>query len=139
MRTFAERFADLAERRSPLCVGLDPSEEVFARWGLPSDATGLRHFCDLVLEAVGDRVAVVKPQAAFFERFGPPGMAQLAEVCRRLREQGVLSLIDAKRGDVAGTMTGYAAAMLGEGSGFGGDAMTVNAYLGFEALHPVFE
>ena len=139
MRTFAERFADLAQRRSPLCVGLDPSEDVFAHWGLPSDATGLRQFCDVFLEAVGDRVAVVKPQAAFFERFGPPGMAQLAEVCQRLREQGVLSLIDAKRGDVAGTMMGYAAAMLGEGSGFGGDAMTVNAYLGFEALHPVFD
>ena len=79
MRTFAERFADLAERRSPLCVGLDPSEEVFARWELPSDVTGLRRFCDVVLEAVGDRVAVVKPQAAFFERFGPLGMAELAE------------------------------------------------------------
>lgn len=139
MRTFAERFADLAQRRSPLCVGLDPSEEVFAHWGLTSDATGLRRFCDSILEAVGDRVAVVKPQAAFFERFGPPGMAQLAEVRQRLREQGVLSLIDAKRGDVAGTMVGYAAAMLGEGSGFGGDAMTVSAYLGFEALHPVFD
>ena len=139
MRTFAERFADLAERRSPLCVGLDPSEEVFARWELPSDVTGLRRFCDVVLEAVGDRVAVVKPQAAFFERFGPLGMAQLAEVCQRLREQGVLSLIDAKRGDVAGTMIGYATAMLGEGSGFGGDAMTVSAYLGFDALQPVFD
>ncbi|MET3528035.1 orotidine-5'-phosphate decarboxylase [Phenylobacterium koreense] len=139
MQTFAERFADLAQRRSPLCVGLDPSEDVFAHWGLPSDAAGLRRFCDVVLDAVSDRVAVVKPQAAFFERFGPPGMTQLAEVCQRLREQGVLSLIDAKRGDVAGTMMGYAAAMLGEGSGFGGDAMTVNAYLGFEALHPVFD
>lgn len=139
MRTFAERFADLGQRRSPLCVGLDPSEDVFAHWGLPSDAIGLRRFCDVMLDAIGDRVAVVKPQAAFFERFGPPGMAQLAEVCRRLREQGVLSLIDAKRGDVAGTMAGYAAAMLGADSGFGGDAMTVNAYLGFEALHPVFD
>lgn len=139
MRTFAERFADLAQRRSPLCVGLDPSEEVFAHWGFPNDASCLRRFCDVVLEAVGDRVAVVKPQAAFFERFGPPGMAQLAEVCQRLREQGVLSLIDAKRGDVAGTMAGYGAAMLGQGSGFGGDAMTVSAYLGFEALQPVFD
>jgi orotidine-5'-phosphate decarboxylase len=139
MRTFAERFADLALSRSPLCVGLDPSEDVFAHWGLPNDAEGLRRFCGVILEAVGDRIAVVKPQAAFFERFGPAGMAELADVCRRLREQGVLSLIDAKRGDVATTMAGYAAAMLGEDSGFGGDAMTLNAYLGFEALHPALD
>jgi orotidine-5'-phosphate decarboxylase len=136
MTSFAERFAVLAAQRSPLCLGLDPSEDVFAGWGLANDAAGLKRFCDTVLEAAGDRVAVVKPQAAFFERFGPAGMAQLAEVNLRLREQGVLSLIDAKRGDVPGTMAGYAEAMLGRGSGFGGDAMTANAYLGFEALEP---
>lgn len=139
MLSFAERFADLASARSPLCLGLDPSAEVFARWGLESDAAGLRRFCGTVLEAVGDSLAVVKPQAAFFERFGPAGMTQLAEVAAQLRRQNVLSLIDAKRGDVSGTMRGYAAAMLGPGGGFGGDAMTVTAYLGFEALRPVFD
>lgn len=139
MQTFAERFARLALERSPLCLGLDPSEEVFAYWGLASDAGGLRRFCQTVLEAAGDRVAVVKPQAAFFERFGPVGMAELATVTRQLRDQDSLSLIDAKRGDVAGTMAGYAQAMLGEDSGFGGDAMTLNAYLGFEALRPALD
>lgn len=139
MQTFAERFARLALERSPLCLGLDPSEEVFAHWGLASDAGGLRRFCQTVLEAAGDRVAVVKPQAAFFERFGPAGMAELATVTRQLRDQDSLSLIDAKRGDVAGTMAGYAQAMLGEDSGFGGDAMTLNAYLGFEALRPALD
>jgi orotidine-5'-phosphate decarboxylase len=139
MPTFFERFVALSAERSPLCLGLDPSEEVFAHWGLPSDAAGLRRFCATVLEAVADRIAVAKPQAAFFERFGPAGMAELAAVTARLREQGVLSLIDAKRGDVPGTMAGYAQAMLGPGSGFGGDAMTVSAYLGFEALSPVFD
>ncbi len=139
MTSFAERFTALAAERSCLCLGLDPSEDVFARWGLASDAAGLKRFCETVLEAAGDRVAVVKPQAAFFERFGPAGMAQLAEVTGRLREQGVLSLIDAKRGDVPGTMAGYAQAMLGAASGFGGDAVTLNAYLGFDALAPAIE
>jgi orotidine-5'-phosphate decarboxylase len=50
-----------------------------------------------------------------------------------------LSIIDCKRGDVAGTMEGYAEAMLGPDSGFGGDAMTVTAYLGFGALRPVLD
>lgn len=139
MPTFAERFATLSAERSPLCLGLDPSEEVFDQWGLASDAGGLRRFCAAVLEAVADQVAVVKPQTAFFERFGPAGMAELAAVTAQLRAQGVLSLIDGKRGDVPGTMAGYAQAMLGAGSGFGGDAMTVSAYLGFEALSPVFD
>jgi orotidine-5'-phosphate decarboxylase len=82
---------------------------------------------------------VVKPQAAFFERLGPAGMAQLARVTAAVRERGALSLIDAKRGDFSETMKGYAQAMLGAESGFGGDAMTVTAYLGFGALRPVFE
>ena len=139
MPGFAERFAEFARLRSPLCLGLDPSEEVFAAWGLKSDASGLERFCGTVLEAVGDSLPVVKPQAAFFERFGPAGMAQLAQAAAQLRRQNVLSLIDAKRGDVPGTMQGYAAAMLGADSGFCGDAMTVSAYLGFEALRPTFE
>ena len=56
-----------------------------------------------------------------------------------IREQGALSIIDCKRGDVNETMQGYAEAMLGPDSGFGGDAMTVTAYLGFGALRPVLD
>jgi orotidine-5'-phosphate decarboxylase len=66
-------------------------------------------------------------------------MAELAAAVAQIRSQGALCLIDAKRGDVAGTMAGYAAAMLGAGPGFGGDAVTVSAYLGFDALRPVFD
>ncbi|MGA0607882.1 orotidine-5'-phosphate decarboxylase [Phenylobacterium sp. VNQ135] len=139
MIPFAQRFAELSRARSPLCIGLDPSEALIRRWGLSADAEGLRTFCGRVLDAVGDLAAVVKPQAAFFERFGAEGMAEFGAAIRRIRAQGSLALIDAKRGDVAGTMEGYAAAMLGQDGGFGGDAVTLNAYLGFDALQPVFE
>jgi orotidine-5'-phosphate decarboxylase len=91
-----------------------------------------------VLEAADDLVAVVKPQMGFFERLGPKGLNELAVATAQARSQGSLCLIDAKRGDVAGTMEGYAVAMLGAGSRFGGDAVTVSAYLGFGALLPVF-
>jgi orotidine-5'-phosphate decarboxylase len=138
MKTFAERFETLARERSPLCLGLDPSRDLLMEWGLGDDAESLRRFCGAVLDAAGDRVAVVKPQAAFFERLGPAGMAELASVTAAVRERGTLSLIDAKRGDFTETMKGYAQAMLGADSGFGGDAMTVTAYLGFDALRPVF-
>lgn len=110
MPTFAERFAALSARRSPLCLGLD---------------------------AAGDLVSVVKPQAAFFERFGPAGMGVLATATAQIRAQGSLVLIDAKRGDVASTMAGYAGGLLGPDSGFGGDAVTLHAYLGLGALAPV--
>lgn len=138
MSSFAQRFAEISAHRSPLCLGLDPSRELFDLWGIANDAEGLRTFCARVLEAAGELVAVVKPQAGFFERFGAEGMTELAAAAAQVRAQGGLCLIDAKRGDVSGTMEGYAPAMLGEGPGFGGDAVTVNAYLGFDALAPMF-
>jgi orotidine-5'-phosphate decarboxylase len=139
MASFAERFADLSIHRSPLCLGLDPSAPLLRHWGLADDAAGLRSFCGRVLEAADGLVAVIKPQTGFFERFGPAGMAELAAVNAQIRSRGALCLIDAKRGDLAGTMEGYAAAMLGPDSGFGGDALTVSAYLGLDALRPVFD
>ena len=108
-------------------------------WGLNDDAGGLRRFCSVVMEVAGDRIAVVKPQSGFFERLGPPGLSELARAIAMIREQGALSIIDCKRGDVIDTMEGYAEAMLGPNSGFGGDAMTVTAYLGFSALRPVLD
>ncbi|MBU1376249.1 MAG: orotidine-5'-phosphate decarboxylase [Alphaproteobacteria bacterium] len=139
MPDFAERFLALAAARSPLCLGLDPSVELLRAWGLPDTAEGVRRFCGTVLEAAGERIAVVKPQSGFFERLGPAGMAELAWAVGQVRAQGALSLVDAKRGDVAGTMAGYAAGFAGPDSGFGGDAVTVSAYLGFDALRPVLD
>lgn len=139
MADFAERFIGLARARSSLCLGLDPSAELMKLWGLDDDADGLKRFCGTVLDAAGDTVSVVKPQAGFFERFGPEGMVELGWVVGRIREQGALSLIDGKRGDVPGTMAGYAEAMIGPGKGFGADAMTVAPYLGFDALRPALD
>lgn len=139
MASFAERFADLSIHRSPLCLGLDPSPELLRHWDLADDPDGLRRFCGRVLEAADGLLAVIKPQSGFFERFGPAGMAELAAVNAQIRARGALCLIDAKRGDLAGTMAGYAAAMLGTDSGFGGDALTVSPYLGLDALQPVFD
>jgi orotidine-5'-phosphate decarboxylase len=139
MLSFAERFHLLAEKRSPLCLGVDPSTQLLDQWGLTRDARGLARFCDALLEAMGERVAVVKPQSAFFEQFGPAGMAEMARVVRGAQERGALALIDVKRGDVGHTLDAYADAMIGPDSAFGGDAMTVSAYLGFGALKPLLD
>ena len=139
MPSFAERFLKLAEIRSPLCLGVDPAIELLEQWGLPVDANGLSRFCDITMEAMGDRVAVVKPQSAFFEQFGPDGMRELVRLVAMIKERGALALIDVKRGDIGHTLEAYADAMIGPDSPFGGDAMTVSAYLGFGALEPLLK
>jgi len=139
MPSFAERFLSLAETRSPLCLGIDPAVELLSQWGLPLDASGLRRFCDITMEAMGDRVAVVKPQSAFFEQFGPDGMAELKRLVGMVKAQGALALIDVKRGDIGHTLDAYADAMIGPDSPFGGDAMTATAYMGFGSLSPLLK
>jgi orotidine-5'-phosphate decarboxylase len=108
-------------------------------WGLPDDAAGLRRFALTVLEAVGGRVAAVKPQSAFFERHGAAGVAVLEEVVAAGRDTGTLVVVDAKRGDIGSTMGAYADAYLRDGSPLAGDALTVSPYLGFGSLAPAVE
>ena len=139
MPSFAERFLKLAETRSPLCLGVDPAVELLRQWGLSLDARGLRGFCDIVMEAMGERVAIVKPQSAFFEQFGPAGMEELARLVGMIKERGALALIDVKRGDIGHTLEAYADAMIGPDSPFGGDAMTATAYMGFGSLMPLLK
>jgi orotidine-5'-phosphate decarboxylase len=135
---FAQRFVALAAQRSPLCVGIDPSPESLADWGLSDDAAGLRVFCERLADVCGPLVAAMKPQAAFFERHGPTGMEVLRDTVARVKRHGALVIIDAKRGDIASTVVAYGEAFLGPGSPYGGDAITVNPYLGFASLAPIY-
>jgi orotidine-5'-phosphate decarboxylase len=137
MPEFAEKFLSLAAERSPLCVGVDPSVELLQQWELSVDAAGVATFCQRVMSAVDGQVAVIKPQAAFFERFGPAGMTELVRLVRTARDQGVLTIIDCKRGDMGPSMEAYAHAFLGSDSAFAADAITVTPYLGFASLVPV--
>ena len=134
---FGARLRALTEKRGPLCVGIDPHPALLAHWGLPDDIDGLRRFADTVIEALGDRVAVLKPQSAFFERFGSAGVAVLESVIAEARQLGALTIVDAKRGDIGSTMAAYAQAYVGDSSPLAGDALTVSPYLGFESLRPV--
>ncbi len=139
MSNFATRFSNLSMGRSPLCVGLDPSFDALAAWRLPADPNGLRTFCDLVLDSTDSLVSVIKPQSAFFEQFGPEGVVELVRVVARIKEQGALSLIDCKRGDIGSTLDAYAQTYIGKGSPFDADSITVSPYLGVGALRPVFD
>jgi orotidine-5'-phosphate decarboxylase len=118
-----------------LCVGIDPHAELLAAWGLSDDADGVARFADACVAAFAGRVAVVKPQLAFFERHGARAMAVLETAIAALRQAGTLVLADAKRGDIGSTMAAYADAWLGDGP-LGCDAVTLSPYLGFGSLDP---
>ena len=137
--SFGERLVAAGAERGRLCVGIDPHPHLLEDWGLSVDVDGLRTFTLRCVEAFAETAAVVKPQVAFFERFGSRGFAVLEEALAGLREQGCLSLADAKRGDIGSTMAGYAQAWLAEDSPLRSDAVTVSPYLGVGALSPVFD
>ncbi len=136
---FGARLAAAMDAHGPLCVGIDPHASLLDAWGLPDDAAGVREFGLRVVEAVGGRVAAVKPQAAFFERHGSRGVAALEDVIAASRAAGTLVIVDAKRGDIGSTMDAYAEAFLRDGSPLAGDALTVSPYLGFGSLTPAVD
>lgn len=137
--TFGEKLLHAAASRGRLCVGIDPHAVLLRSWGLGDDAAGLAEFSRRCVEAFAETAAVVKPQVAFYERFGSAGFAVLEETLGALREAGCLVIADAKRGDIGSTMAGYAQAWLGEGSPLQTDAVTVSPYLGVGSLRPVFD
>ncbi|MGJ9371943.1 orotidine-5'-phosphate decarboxylase [Nesterenkonia sp. CF4.4] len=137
--SFGGRLTAAMRAHGRLCVGLDPHPQILSDWGLTQDAAGLRSFCATVLEACAGRVGVLKPQVAFFERFGVSGMQVLSEVQHQARAAGMLVIADAKRGDIGSTMAGYAEAWLNPEGDFGADALTVSPYLGFGSLQPAID
>ena len=139
MESFGARLHRAVAERGPLCVGIDPHPGLLARWGLSDDVQGLDRFTRTVVDALGDRVAVVKPQSAFFERFGSRGVEILESTIRQLRDAGSLVLLDVKRGDIGSTVSAYASAYLDPSSPLYVDAVTASPYLGVGSLAPMFE
>lgn len=137
--TFGDRLMKLVDDRGPFCVGIDPHPGLLDSWGLPQTADGLARFCSIAVEAVAEYVPVVKPQSAFFERFGSVGIGVLESIIRQCRERGALVLLDVKRGDIGSTAQAYACAYLDPASPLYSDAITVSPYPGFGSLEPYFD
>ncbi len=102
----------------------------------PNSALAVEDFLVAVLERVAGRVAIVKPQSAFFEQLGWPGTRALANLVSRAQELDLLVLLDAKRGDIGSTAEAYARAYLSDGAPLPVDAITLNPYLGLDTLEP---
>ena len=136
MSTFGTRLHDAMAARGRLCVGIDPHASLLRGWGLDDDVAGLERFALSVVESVAPVASVVKPQSAFYERFGSRGIAVLERVVTESRAAGALVLLDVKRGDIGSTSQAYADAYLDPASPLAVDAITVSPYLGLGSLDP---
>lgn len=132
--SFGSRLSDTLERSGHLCVGIDPHTYLLESWGLPVSAVGAHEFGLRVVEAAAGRVGIVKPQVAFYERFGAIGYKVLEDVITAARDAGLLVIADVKRGDVGSTLEAYGEAWLTPGLPLEADAMTLSPYQGFDTL-----
>jgi len=126
---FVEKLLACSRRNgSLLCVGLDTD-----RSRLPHSLDGdVLAFNRAIIEATSDLVCAYKPNIAFYEVLGETGWRVLKETIRAV-PAGVPVILDAKRGDIGNTAWRYASAFFEE---LGVDAVTVNAYMGFDAVEP---
>lgn len=151
-----DRLIDaIRQKQNPTVAGLDPKleyipdclvQEAFEEHGetLEGAAAAVLAYNRGLIDALADIVPAVKPQAAYYERFGWPGMRALAQTIEYARQKGMYVITDGKRNDIGTTMEAYAAAHLGKvqvGSQtyepFLGDALTVNGYLGSDGIKPL--
>ncbi|QDU81351.1 Orotidine 5'-phosphate decarboxylase [Polystyrenella longa] len=150
--TYIARLNQLTQqKKTAALVGLDPRfdqlpEEIVkkakANHSDPNEmvAAAFEEFCKRLIDVVAPLVPAVKPQAAFYEEWGPAGSRTLCRVIQYARKQGLLVICDGKRNDIGSTATAYAHAYLAgsdpEASPWGADALTVNPYMGSDTLEP---
>jgi orotidine-5'-phosphate decarboxylase len=135
LTTYLERLAARSEAvGSVLCVGVDPDPERLPE-GFSRDLAGIERFATMLVEAALPYAAAIKPNLAFFEAFGSPGMAVLERL--RARVPSDLPVVaDAKRGDIQTTVARQAIALFDQ---LGADAVTISPYVGEEGLQPLLD
>ena len=132
---------------NPLCVGLDPYLDkippLFQDGPMtpadPRTAKATKSFLMSVIDLLEHKIAIIKPQSAFFERMGWRGTQLLEEISSYARKKGLLVLMDAKRGDIGSTAEAYAQSFLTKDAPAKSDALTVNPFLGLDTLEPYIQ
>lgn len=152
---FAQKLNQaILQKKSRVCVGLDPrldslpesvKADAIKQYGetFEGAAEAIRVFNRQVIDVIEPFAPVIKPQLAFYEQYGPAGMAAFLDTVQYAHDQGLLVVADAKRGDIDSTAQAYAQAFLGETtlfsqkkSAFNLDCITVNPFLGQDSLKP---
>ncbi len=145
---FGDRLITAVRKNGhPLCVGIDPHLHLIPQMFRVGDmapnslqtASAVRTFLAAVMDRISGRVASIKPQSAFFEQMGWRGIEVLDNCMKRARANGMVVILDVKRGDIGSTAEAYATAYLAKGAPLQADAITVNPYLGMDSLVPFLE
>ena len=144
--TFAERLHKrIKQVDSRVCLGIDPrpsAHPLTTPERFDDDpaqiAKAVVHYFQAIIAATEDVVACYKLQSAFFEALGIPGLIAMAQLIADIKAKDIPVILDAKRGDIAGTAEAYARAYLDKGV-FAADALTINPFLGFDSLMPFIE
>ena len=129
MAAFVDRILRACEsRRSLLCVGLDPDPSLMP-------VPDISDFNRAIVEATAEVACAYKPNLAFYEALGMPGMLALEQTIACIRQVSPDSVLigDAKRGDIGPSGVAYAKAMFDV---WGFDAVTVNAWGGADTVEP---
>ena len=150
--TLSDRILDAIDKKgNPCCVGLDPVAErlpsQLIKGGSFEDiADAFLHFNHEIIDAVADIVPVVKPQIAFYEKYGAPGLETFRRTVLYAQSKGLIVIEDGKRADIGSTSQAYAEGHLGvvwtpsgRRKSLDLDLLTINPYLGTDGLDPFIE
>ena len=149
---FSDRYIkNVIKTKSHLCVGLDPILCKFPKYIL-DEAEGLYgknpkgaghaifEFNKLIIDCVFDKVPAVKPQIAYYEKYGQFGIEAFWKTVEYAKKRGLIVIADAKRGDIGTTSEAYAETFLGNNDEWcvedSVDAVTVNPFLGRDGVDP---
>ncbi len=136
---FADRLIENVRRAgTPLCVGFDVFPDRIPKLfgDARQDVKAVLRFGEAIIELAGPRAGVFKPQLGLFEQYGAEGYLAGGVLSDMAQTAGMVSILDAKRGDIGSTAEGYARAALGPRPGFDADCVTVSPYLGKDSIEP---
>ena len=143
----------IKETNNPTVIGLDPRYEILPKvvtdkYPQSSEGVGkaIIEYNKNIIDEIYDIIPAIKPQIAFYEMYGIPGMEAFAETCKYAKQKGMVVIADIKRGDIGSTAQGYSNAYLGktkigekEEALYDIDFVTVNPYMGTDCVKPFIE
>ena len=153
MNAMDKLIEKIKKTNNPTVIGLDPRYEMFTycvtskyEKSLEGVAKAIIEYNKALIDSTCDIIPAIKPQIAFYEMFGIPGMEAFKETCKYAKQKGMIVIADIKRGDIGSTAAGYSNAFLGktaiaekEEAIYDVDFVTVNPYMGTDCVKPFIE
>lgn len=136
-----DKLYELSNKKSPICVGLDTNVDFIPEYLNNNDKLDISDkifiFNKAIIDNTSDIAACYKVQIAFYEAQGVQGLIAYKKTLSYIREKGNIVIADVKRGDISSTAEQYAKAHFS--GDFEADFLTINPYMGFDAIKPYFK